>query len=71
MSLTQGSSVSVGVPFGARSLPEVWSLLAMAGGLEHPWTLPTSPMRQLKMSPKIALCPLGEQYIASGGEPEF
>ena len=71
MSLTQGSSVSAGLPFWARSLPEVWSLLAMAGGLEHPWTLLTPPMRQPKMSPKIALCPLGEQYIASVGEPEF
>ena len=40
VSLMQGSSVSAGLPFWARSLSEVWSLLAMAGGLEHPWTLP-------------------------------
>ena len=51
----------------------VWGVVSPGHGrrFRATWNLLTPPMRQPKMSPKIALCPLGKQYIASGGEPEI
>ena len=63
VSLMQGSSVSAGRTFWARSLSEVWSLLATAGGLEQPglyWHLPWDNQKCLQ---RLLCVPWGNSIL--------